>query len=525
MMSLLPVVVVSTVLADTTPRYGGVYRRPLANEPASLDPARTRDIYAYAVMNQIYDGLVQYDEHCNPIPAIAGFWEASRDGLDWTFFLRQGVRFHHGREVTAEDFVYSFSRILDPALQSPVAGLFMHIQGAEAFQAGEAQGVEGLQALDRYTLRIRLQQPFAPFLGVLAKVNARVVPREEVERLGDAFGRQPVGSGPFRFVHWNQQQILLQGFEQYYAGPPYLEQIAFKIRLQKTFTDDFQALLAGELDEAAVPGATVDGQPETRSGAYLYLSKPSLHILYLGFNTQLEPFTNPKVRQAFNYAINKDAIVRQIRKRGSIVAQGILPPGMPGYNPALVGYDYNPSRARQLLAEAGYPNGQGLPVIHLWYSSREASAPQEMAAYQAYLAELGVTVEIHQAESWPALEKVLAAGAAMMFRLARHSDIADPDNLLHPLLSSQSKTNRTLYRNPQVDQLLEEARRASDYKQRIALYREIEAMAQRDAPWIVQHHQVFEQLYQPYVRGVEVSVMGAHYIPMKKIWLHQGPAR
>lgn len=506
---------------DITRRFGGVYRRPLAGEPSSLDPARIRDIYAYTVVNQLFDGLVQYDQHLNPVPAIAGFWEASRDGLTWTFYLRKGVRFHHGREVTAEDFVYSFSRLLDPTTRSPVASLFLPLRGAEAFRGGMASHVEGLQALDRYTLRLILQEPYAPLLSVLAKVNAKVVPREVVEQLGEQFGRQPVGSGPFTFVRWeSNQHIVLQAFYAYYEGRAYLDQVVFSLRQSKTLAEDFYDFRAGAYEETVVPPTWSDTlAQDTRARAYQRLAKPTLHLLYVGFHTQKEPFTNPKVRQAFNYAINKEAIVREIRQRGSVAALGPLPPGMPGYNPTLTGYYYHPQRARQLLAEAGYPAGQGLPVLQLWYSSREASAPQEMEAYKTYLADIGVTVDIHKVDEWPAYEKMLDAGEPILFRLSRQSDIADPDNFLYPLLFSQHPGNRTRYWNPQVDQLLTEARRETDERRRIALYREVEELAQRDAPLISQHHQVFDYLYQPYVRGVEVSAVGAYGIPMKKIWL------
>jgi peptide/nickel transport system substrate-binding protein/oligopeptide transport system substrate-binding protein len=225
------------------------------------------------------------------------------------------------------------------------------------------------------------------------------------------------------------------------------------------------------------------------------------------------------VRQAFNYAVNKEAIVQEIGKQSSVAAKGVLPPGMPGYNPDLVGYYYNPRRAEQLLAEAGYPGGKGLPVLDLWYSSNEASTPQELEAYRESLAALGITVEIHQAANWSALEKLLAEGKPAMFRLGWHSDIPDPDNFFFPLLFSQSKTNRTLYHNPEVDRLLEAARRETDYARRIELYREAETLVQHDAPWISQHHRVFHYLYQPSVQGVEITALGAHYIPMKKLWL------
>ena len=156
------------------------------------------------------------------------------------------------------------------------------------------------------------------------------------------------------------------------------------------------------------------------------MRKPTLHLLYIGFNLDKKPFTHTKVRQAFNYAINKAAIVQDIRKGNSIVAKGILPPGMPGYNPELLGYDYNTHQAKQLLAEAGYPEGQGLPVIDLWYNSKEETALKELEAYQRCLAELGVRVEIHEEANWPTFKAMLDEGKPLMFRLGWHSDIPDP---------------------------------------------------------------------------------------------------
>ena len=504
---------------DRMARFGGVYRRPLANDPSSLDPARATDIYAYMVVNQIFDGLVQFDNHLNPVPAIAGFWEASLDGLTWTFHLRKGVTFHHGREVTAADVVYSYTRLLDPALQSPAAGLFKHIRGAEAFRAGNATQVEGLRALDRYTLQIVLKEPYAPFLSILAMANAKVVPREEVEKLGEQFGLRPVGSGPFTFLQWERnQRIVLQAYEAYHEERPFLDRLVFEVGKQDV--ESLSAFLKGEFEESIVPSSEAEAlQANPRYRSYTRVRKPTLHLLYIGFNMNKEPFTHPKVRQAFNHAINKEAIVQDIRKGNSIVANGILPPGMPGYNPELMGYAYNPHQAKKLLAEAGYPEGQGLPVIDLWYSSKEETALKELEAYQGYLAELGVRLEIHEVANWPTFKAILDEGKPLMFRLGWHSDIPDPDNFFFPLLFAQSKTNRTFYRNPRLDQLLEKARRETDYQRRIEIYREVEQLALHDAPWISQHHHVFESLYQPYVQGIEINALGAHYIPMKKVWL------
>src|SRR5215510_9970491 len=198
------------------PISGGTYHRALQLEPLSLDPALNTDIYATPVALQIFDGLVQFDANLNVIPSIAKSWEASRDGLVWTFHLRQGVKFHHGREVYADDFVYTFTRIIDPRTVSPRAWLFERVQGAKKFRAGEAERVEGLQALDAYTLQITLSQPYAPFISLLGMAQAQVVPLEEVQRLGAEFGRRPVGAGPFRFVNWVAGEVItLEANEAY----------------------------------------------------------------------------------------------------------------------------------------------------------------------------------------------------------------------------------------------------------------------------------------------------------------------
>ena len=500
-------------------RVGGIYRRVLANNPATLDPAFVNDIYSRTVITQIFEGLVQFDAHLNPTPAIAEYWQASRDGRLWTFTLRPGVRFHHGREVTAQDFVYSFTRLLTPNARGPVTEFFRNIQGATEFMQGKAATVRGLKALDRYTLQIALEEPFAPSLTVLGLANAAVVPQEEVERLGDGFARAPVGAGPFKFVRWEPaKEIVLQANEHYYEGRPFLDTVVFTIG--QTFEQSFAQFLAGNLEEALIPAGkteAVDADPMYRR--YQKLSKPTLGLLFIGFNTQVKPFDDRRVRQAFNYAVNKVAIVHEITKMGSLPATGALPPGMPGHDPDLQGYAYDPMKAKQLLAEAGYPNGAGFPVVQLWTVSKAESTRAELAAYQRDLAELGVTVEIRFVDQWPRYAEMLQRGELSMFRYAWYADVPDPDNMLFPLLHASSPLNYLFYRNPQVDRLLEQARGEGEYGRRIALYRDVERMVMDDAPWITQHNHVFEYLYQPYVHGIELSLLGDRWIPMKRVWL------
>jgi peptide/nickel transport system substrate-binding protein len=382
-----------------------------------------------------------------------------------------------------------------------------------------------LQAIDRYTLRIALKEPFAPSLTVLGLANAAVVPQEEVERLGDRFAQVPVGAGPFKLVQWEPgKEIILAANEHYYEGRPFLDSVVFKIG--ETFEQSFAQFLAGNLDEAIIPsGKTEEVHNDSSYRQYQLLRRPTLGLLYVGFNTQVKPFDDKRVRQAFNYAVNKEVIVSNITKMGSLPANGVLPPGMPGHDPDLQGYSYNPIKAKQLLAEAGYPNGAGFPVVQLWTVSKAESTKAELAAYQTYLAELGVQVEIHFVDEWTRYAEMLGRGELQMFRYAWYADFPDPDSFFFPLLHSAGQPNNMFYRNPQVDKLLEQAREETDYVQRVKLYREAERIVMEDVPWIAQHNHIFEYLYQPYVQGVEVSLLGDRWIPMNKIWLKRSSAQ
>src|SRR5438128_872310 len=207
---------------------GRIHGRPRGDEPATLDPARISDIYSRSVSQQIFDGLVQFDHTLAIAPALAQFWKASRDGLTWTFMLRKGVQFHHGREVTAEDVVYSFTRILDPRTRSGAADLFSAIRGAREFREGRAPAVAGLTAVDRHTVQVVLSDAPLPFVSVLAVGDAKIVPKEVVERDPEGFGQKPIGTGPFRFVRWDRgKEITLAANPGYFDGQPRLARAGY----------------------------------------------------------------------------------------------------------------------------------------------------------------------------------------------------------------------------------------------------------------------------------------------------------
>lgn len=501
-----------------TPKYGGVYRRPLGNNPSTLDPALITDTYGHTVAQQIFDGLVQYDGSLSIVPAIAQSWRGSRDGLSWTFNLRKGVKFHNGREVVADDVVYSFTRILDPKTNSKAAEIFLKIKGAKEFVEGRAKTVQGLRALDRYTVQIELAEASAPFVASLAIGYAKIVPKEVVEELGAAFGSHPVGTGPFKFAYWKKdEEIVLEANQDYYGGRPFLDRLEYRVYPGTPMDRMFANFEKGGLEDTFIPANELEKVQDGRR--YQFYRRPILGVRFLGFNTTQGPLANRMVRQAIVLAIDREALVRNIQKNRYKSGRGFLPPGTYGYDPEFHPYPFDPERARVLLAKAGYPGGKGLPVFQLWSSVKPPDVEQEHEAIKRYLANIGIQIELQYNTNWPSFNTQVYEGRFPIFRYGWVADVPEPENFLYRLFHSQSANNLTRYRNAQVDRLLDRARAEQAYQKRIELYREAERLIVEDAPVLPLNYYNYERLFQPYVRSIEVSALGDPYIPMRKIWL------
>jgi peptide/nickel transport system substrate-binding protein len=506
--------------ATHVPAIGGTYRRPLGQDPSSLDPAKLVDLYGVAVANQIFDGLVAFDAHLNVVPALAQSWSASRDGLVWTFHLRKGVQFHNRREISAEDIVYSLSRLLDPAVGSPNGLLLDKVKGAAEFRAGTTKVLEGIKTIDRYTIEVSLSEPFVPFISILGMAHTSIVPRDEVERLGPDFGTAPVGTGPFRFARWVRgQEILLETNKHYFGGRPALDRVRFVIFPGSTQRVMLTAFEQGELEESPL---TPDRRKEFLEAAtYKVVRKPTLSLRLYGFNLQRPPFQKPEVRQAFNYAIDKLRLNQEVYGGLYVVARGILPPGMPGYSPEVQGYDYDPARAKTLLTEVGHPNGKNLTPVTLSIAAKSAEARAETQIIQHYLAVLDVQVDVQESNDWPSFRGALEQGDVQLFRYTWNADYPDPDYFLYPLFHSAGQRNYYRYHNPAVDKLLDDARRETDDLRRVDLYRQAEQLILNDAPAVMLVHLTYESVFQPYVEGVVVSALGEAYVSLRKVWLKQ----
>ena len=496
-----------------------VYRRPLGNDPQTLDPARVGDIFGRSVSQQIFDGLVQFDQTLTVTPALAQHWKATRDGLVWTFTLRRGVKFHHGREVTADDVVYSLTRLVDPKIKSAAADLFLNVKGAPEFRDGRAASIVGLSAVDRYTVQVTLTEALVPFVSVLAVGHAKVVPREVVAQNGDeAFGIAPVGTGPFRFVRWERgRQIALAANADYFDGAPQLAGLVYRVFPGEPWDAVYEEFQRGNLEDAPPP--IRDYRRAVAAAGDGYVKRPLLSVRFYGFNTRVKPLGDRLVRQALSHAVDREAIVEEPFLGRHVVARGILPPGTQGYNPKVAGQLYDPRRARDLLAQAGYPGGRGLPPIAVWAGARHEGILREHEIMRENLKAIGVQAAFHYQTDWPSFSRLLADHRMPMFLYAWYADVPDPDNFLFKLFHSQSSRNFTGYASPRVDALLVRARNERDVPRRVDLYRRAEQAVLDDAPILPIFHYSYERIFQPYVRNVEVSGLGDSYIPFRKVRL------
>jgi peptide/nickel transport system substrate-binding protein/oligopeptide transport system substrate-binding protein len=513
--------------AGEGPRPGGTYHFSLGpSDPPSLDPAHVTDTTSHSVVSELFDGLVELDREMRVRPAIAERWEVSPDGRTYRFVLRRGVRFQNGREVTAEDFRYSFLRVLDPKTRSERTWILDRLEGAADVVAGRTADARGIRVRDRYTLELRLAEPFAPFLALLAYPAAMVVPREEVERAGPDFSVRPVGTGPFRLAEWRRDdRLILEANPAYFRGRPYLDRIVFRIIPDElTRLQEFQA---GNFHHTDVPTGlyrTLAADPAMKGRLH---SRSILGIQAVRLNVEVPPFAgNLTLRRALNHAVDKEAFAQVIMEGRVQPATGILPPGMPGYGGPLPGYPFDRARARRLLAEAGFPDGRGLPPLTLHYNTSPTN--RRLAEFvQAQLAEVGVKVEL-AALDWPAYLKLVDAGQTQMHRMGWIADYPDPENFLTVLFHSRNigeRGNTSRYRNPQVDALLDRADRAVAEPQRIRLYREAERRIVEDAPWIFLNYYSTDLLVHPAVRNLveQLSPMDSSptlgLVQMRLVWL------
>lgn len=488
-----------------------VLRIAVPSDPRSLDPAIAYDVVTWPLVRALFHGLIDYDDDLNLVPWHARSWTISEDGRTITFKLRPDIRFSNGRPLTSGDFAWSLERILDPATRSPGQGFYRNIAGAKAFQDGLADRVAGLRTPDPETLVIELVHPDLPFLYCMAMPFAYAVPREEVERRGETFGRHPVGAGPFVLADWQRgTRMRLEKSPSYYrADEIRLEAIELMVGGDETL--HMMMFERGELDIASVTSTGIPDADFIRVMKDPVLRDRVAHqplnaIQYLSMNTEMPPFDRVNVRRAVNHAIDRQRIVRLISDRG-ILARGVLPPGMPGFNEELEGYDHDPVKARRLLAEAGYPDGFTTELMITAQSGIDTKIGQ---AVQQDLEEVGITVEIRPVTGPTRIEATGRRGTVPFSTFGWYQDYPDPSNFLDVLLNGDritevNSTNVAFYDNESVNTLLNEASTSTDQDHRLALYREAERLVVEDAPWVFLYYPQMYLLRQPWLKGLKLN--------------------
>lgn len=493
---------------------------------ATLDPAFAKDQSIIWPCRQLYNGLVELTTHdetnaegdrtMEVEPSIAKRWAVSPDGLTYTFYLRDDVYFHKNalfnttdstRHVVAADFLYSFNRIIDPAVASPGAWIFSN--------------VDNFSAPNDTTFVIRLKTSFAPFLSQLGMVYCSVVPREVADHYGKDFRAHPCGTGPFQFQYWKEGvKLVLRKNPNYFEvddndnALPYLDAVAvtFIIDRQTVFLEfikgslDFMnSLDASYKDELLTSDGQLKGKYDNR---IVMTSTPYLNTEYLGFNLEekLSPLASRKLRQAINCGFDRRKMMRYLRNNVGIPGvYGFIPVGLPGAAEEPF-YEYNPERAKQLLAEAGYPGGKGLPSLKLATTSNYL----DLCKYiQQQLGLIGIDVQV-DVNPPAALREQIAQGKVEWFRGSWVADYPDAENYLS-LFYGPNRTpagpNYTRFDIPEVNRLYKQARNTSDPAVRTHLYHTIDSLVMQQAPVMVLYYDQILHFTHPNVLGLRSNAM------------------
>jgi len=458
----------------------------LGDDPPTLDPHLTTDATSAVYVVELFGGLATIDPKLEIVPDLAEKWDLSDGGKTYTFHLRRDAKFHNGKPVTAQDIKWSLERAADPATKAPVVDTFLgDVVGVLDKLRGRATQISGIRVIDDQTLTITTDAPKAYFLSKLTHPNAFVLDRQNVEG-NRSWLKEPNGTGPFKLAEYKVGEVLrLQRNERYHLGPPKLKEVQFIL-------GGGDPLLMYENDEIHLAGVGLFGleqflDPSHPLNRDLQKGLPRFSVDYIGMNVTKPPFDDLKVRQALNYAIDKDLIARELFQEALLPARSILPPGFPGYNPDLKAYPFDPEKARKLLKESRYGGDlEKFPSIVLTVpGSLGATVGSDLEVIlEMWNRNLGIEVEIQQTEWATFLQDLNQLRFQMFGGMGWIADYPDPENFLDILFHTGSSNNQTGYTNPELDRLLEQARVEQDQKVRYGLYHRAEEIILEDASWI-----------------------------------------
>ncbi|MXY22447.1 MAG: peptide ABC transporter substrate-binding protein [Dehalococcoidia bacterium] len=463
---------------------GGVFRR-LWSDPPTLDPHLTTDTTSSGVVVELFSGLVTMNTDLQLVPDIAESWDIDDTGTVYTFNLRKNAKFHDGKPITAHDVKWSLERAVHPDTASPVADTYLNdIIGVEKALEGETTEIEGVRVIDDHTIEFTIDAPKAYFLAKLTYPTAFVLDRENVEAGGRNWTENPNGTGPFKLAEYRiGERIILERNENFYRQPAHVDSISMNLA-------GGQAMAMYENDEIDITGVGLFDldrvlDPNEDLNKELIIAPPDFSVSYVGFNTSMPPFDDPKFRQALNHAVDKELIATEVLSELVEPAYGILPPGFPGYNENLVGLEYDPEFARQLLAESKYADPDTRPRIEVTVPGTGGTIGLDLEVIiEMWRQELGVEVEIQQVEWATYLEDLNQQRFQAYGGLGWQADYPDPQDFLDILFHTESSINHGAYSNAELDAILEEARTEADLEKRVSLYHQAEKMIVDDAAWL-----------------------------------------
>jgi oligopeptide transport system substrate-binding protein len=472
--------------------------------PLTLDPAISGEMSSHLYIMQIFNGLVKFDENLKSVPDLAERWEISPDGKTFTFFLRKDARFHDGRPITARDIKYSWERACSPATGSQTASTYLNdIVGSAEVLSGKAENLSGVSVIDDYTMAVTIDAPKAYFLSKLAYPTAFVVDRKNVES-GSDWWHKPNGSGPYRLARWTEGSLIVLQPNQYFYGQKATARVAFQLLSGMPMS----LYETGKIDVVAISQPNIDRAADETGPFFDQLNVfPEFSLHYIGFNTSKPPFDDPLVRQAFNQSVDKDRIIRIMQKDMVSRADGIIPPGMPGYNKELKGPGYDPVQARELLAKSKY--GTGLPPITITVISLAGVdvEPYLGAILQDWKKNLGADVSIRLLEPGP-FHYNLRQEADEMYVLGWVADYPDPQNFLQTLFYTGAEYNNGRFSSRELDDLIDRAATEQDHDRRMELYRQAEQVVVEQAPIVPLWFNRSYVLVNPRIKNYSIDPLG-----------------
>lgn len=471
---------------------GGAITVAYQNDIATLDPAIGYDWQNWSIIKSLFSRLLDYEPGTtNLVPDLATEMpKISADGKTFEFTVRDDVKFHNGRLLVAEDIKYSIERAVNPKTQSPGAGFFASIDGFDAASAGKSTDISGITVNSPTSITFKLSRPDATFLHVMAINFASVVPKEDAEKFGPDFGKNPVGSGAFKFTSWalGQKLTLDKNTDYYREGLPKLDQINFEVGVDPTVA--LQRLKNNEVDILgdSIPAANYIAEKENSDNEGLIIEGGQLQTGYVTLNVKIKPLNNVKVRQAVNHAIDKDRIVQILNGRADAANQP-LPPSMPGYDTGYKGFAYDVAKSKALLAEAGLANGFS---TELWTSNTDPN-PRIAQSIQEDLAKVGIKASIKSLAQANVIEAGGSGKAPMVWSggMAWIADFPDPSNFWGPILGCGGAVpggwNWSQYCNKTLDADAVKADAMTDpakADERQKLWGSVFTRAMDEAPWV-----------------------------------------